>query len=991
VSKLFGIPIETVMVVLLAALAVTLGAVAMLAARNRVFFRLGIRNVRRRPGRTALIVAGSMLGTTIIAAALATGDTMSQTIRSSAVAALGSADEVVAARGVEAPLAPDSAGATGVRYFPQRDASRIARAAADSGLVDGVAPVIVEPVAVQDLTSRQNEPRVTLFAGQARSLKAFGPMRGQRGTVSLSQLAPHEVYLNAKAASSLGARSGDSLRILVGRAVELVRVRDIVHYRGGGTADEGLLMPLAPAQRLLGKPGLIKLVFVANRGGAGATERVIASLRPTLSRLGLEADNSKQDALKTADEQGAAFMSLFTTFGSFSIAAGILLIFLIFVMLAAERRTELGIARAVGTRRGHLVQMFVYEGLAYDILAAAAGALLGVAIAYGMVLGIASAFSATADVTIGFSVRLTSVIIAYAIGVLLTLGVVAFSARRVSRMNIVSAIRNLPEPPASARRSRWVLGAIGLTLGALLAYAGVSSNDGIVLGFGVLFLVLGLAPIARVLGASDRVVYTAAGLALVAWFVLPMSRWLLGDLKTNFSMFILSGLAIVVGASWALMYNADAVSGALTATLGRNRRLAPVIKLSLAYSLASRFRTGVTLAMFTLVVFTLVTGAVITGSFVSGTNDMGTFGGGFDVRATTAPASPVGDLRTALERAPGVRADDVTMVSNQSVLPIKARQIGTSAKPEPYLVHGADGAFLSHTTYRFAAMAPGYASASAVWTALQRHRRLAVVDSLVAPRKQNYSFGPPPKFALKGFYLEDQTFAPILVNVRDPQSGRSVRLTVIGILSDRTPLMMAGIWTSQATLSAAFGNRVVPTVHLLALKPGVDSVSTAKTVESAFLANGMQADSLQKLLGDAVSASLTFDRLIEGFMALGLIVGVAALGVVSARSVVERRQQIGVLRAIGYRRGMVQACFLIESSLVALTAIVVGTALGLAVAYNVIADTRRQPSWSGMPFDVPWLTLALIFVAVYGVAMLTTLAPARRASRVYPAEALRYH
>ena len=309
------------------------------------------------------------------------------------------------------------------------------------------------------------------------------------------------------------------------------------------------------------------------------------------------------------------------------------------------------------------------------------------------------------DVTIGFSVRLTSIVIAYAIGVLLTLGVVALSARRVSRMNIVSAIRNLPEPPASAGRSRWVLGAIGLTLGGLLVSAGVSSSDGIVLGFGVLFLVLGLTPIARVLGASDRIAYTAAGLALVAWFVLPMSRWLLGDLKTNFSMFILSGLAIVVGASWALMYNADAVSRALTATFGRNRRLAPVLKLSLAYPLASRFRTGVTLAMFTLVVFTLVTGAVITGSFVNGSNDIDTFGGGFDVRATTAPASPVGDLRTALERAPGMRASDVTTVSNQSVLPIKARQPGTGAKPEPYLVHGADRAFLSHTTYRFAAMA----------------------------------------------------------------------------------------------------------------------------------------------------------------------------------------------------------------------------------------------------------------------------------------------
>ena len=86
-------------------------------------------------------------------------------------------------------------------------------------------------------------------------------------------------------------------------------------------------------------------------------------------------------------------MSVFTTFGSFSIFAGAMLIFLI-VMLAAERRGELGIARAVGTRRGHLVQMYVYEGLAYDLMAAAVGALLGVAIAFGMVV-IASALDFT--------------------------------------------------------------------------------------------------------------------------------------------------------------------------------------------------------------------------------------------------------------------------------------------------------------------------------------------------------------------------------------------------------------------------------------------------------------------------------------------------------------------------------------------------------------------------------------------------------------------
>jgi hypothetical protein len=67
-STLFGIPVDSVLVALVAALAIALGGIAVLAARNRAF-RLGIRNARRRPARTALIVACSMLGTTIIASA----------------------------------------------------------------------------------------------------------------------------------------------------------------------------------------------------------------------------------------------------------------------------------------------------------------------------------------------------------------------------------------------------------------------------------------------------------------------------------------------------------------------------------------------------------------------------------------------------------------------------------------------------------------------------------------------------------------------------------------------------------------------------------------------------------------------------------------------------------------------------------------------------------------------------------------------------------
>lgn len=973
-SKLFGIPVGMLALVLGALLVASLAAIAAVAVRNRVFVRLGLRSAQRRRGRSALIVAGLMLGTVIIGAALATGDTMSQTIRSSALGALGQADEVVGAKGISSMFATNTGG-TGMRYFPQSYTRKIERAAGDQ--VSFVYPTLVDSVAAVDLRSRQSEPRITLYASTPVGMPT-GALR------------PGVVVLNPKAAEKLDAKAGDRLRVLAGTASTTVRVKEVRRYTGGAAPASGLLISLSTAQHLFGKPGMVDAFLVGNRDGLAGTDAVIAALTPTLDQLGLEADNSREDFIKIADQQGAAFMSLFSTFGSFSIAAGILLIFLIFVMLAAERRNELGIARAVGTRRSHLVWMYLFEGLAYDLVAAAVGVLVGLGVAFLMVLAL-SGLLAESDISIGFTVKTASIALAYSIGVLLTLLVVGYSARRVSRMNIVSAIRGLPDPAATkARKRRWLWPSVGIGLGLLFVWAGIQAEDAVALGVGVSALVLSAVPLLSHAGVPDRPLRTAAGLALVCWFTLPIPRLLLGQLKTNFGLFVFGGLMIVVGATWVIAYNSDVLLGGLSATLGRIRPLAPVLRMAVAYPLRSLFRTGVTLAMFTLVVFTLVVGSTITGSMVSAFNDVKSFGGGFDVRADVSTSTPVANIHRALRQAKGISSSDFRAVASMSTLPVKARQLGEKAGAEDFILHGVDGTFLRTTTYGMSAHARGYPSASAVWRAVRTHPGLAVIDSLSVPHKMNYNFGAVAAFHLRGFYLEDGTFDPTRVRVRDPQTGHARTLTVIGVLAQTAPQAMVGLYTAQSALTPVFGDRVRPTTYLMALRPGVDPVATAKHLEAAFLANGMQADAISKLLHEAVSASLTFDRLIEAFMALGLLVGVTALGVISARAVVERRQQIGVLRAIGFRKGMVQLAFLIESSFIAVTAILVGTGLGLAVAFNVVDEYARQPSMENLGLSVPWLTLAVIFVLVYLVAMLTTLAPARRASRIFPAEALRY-
>jgi putative ABC transport system permease protein len=1001
VNELFGIPTDTLALVLAAALAVSLGAIAVLAARNRILFKLGARNLGRRRGRTALIVVGLMLGTTIIAAAMTTGDTMSHTIRSSAVTALGQTDELVSTRGAEDALAAGEFGGGGqagaVRYFRETLLYEIHPAARHSRVVDGIAPAIIEEVAVVAPRTGQTEPRVTLFASDPGRLDGFGDITLADGSpIALAELKQGAVFLNEDAADELDAREGDIVRVLAGGRTRSVRVRAIVDYDGTGTDGPAALMPLNTAQRLLDKEGLIKHVLISNLGGetdgVRHTDAVLDALQPVLDRYGLEAAPSKRDALEAADQEGSAFMSLFTTFGSFSIVAGILLVFLIFVMLSAERRSEMGIARAIGTRRGHLVQMFVYEGLAYDVLAAAVGALLGIAAAFAMVTVLAGALGEF-GIEIERQVRVTSIVFSYSIGVLLTLAVVAFSSWRVSRLNIVTAVRGLPDPPQ--QRGRWrrvVAVGLGTVLSVLMIASGISAVDALTFNVGVSLALMTLIPVARMLGVGERIAYTVGGLGLVVWWLLPFDilETLTGESPAmNFSIFIVSGLLVVLGAVWTIVYNADVLLAAVSTAFGRIRALTPVLRMAVAYPLRSRFRTGVTLAMFTLVVFTLVMGAATSGSFISAYDNEREFAGGFEIRADSVAASPVDDMAAAVARDPSL-ADRVDAVASQSVLAAKARQLGTSMKEGSYPVYGFDDTFLDATTYEFAAMARGYESGRDVWNAMRAKPGLAIVDSLVVPRRENFNFGVPPDFRLSGFYLEDGTFDPVPIAVRDPQTGKTVRLSVIGVLKDSVAATMYGISTSQQTLAATFGDRVRPTTFHLSVPQDADAVAVATDLEAAFVSNGLEAQAMSDLLHDAVATSWTFNRLILAFMGLGLVVGVAALGVISARSVVERRQQIGVLRSIGFQRRMVQAAFLLESSFISLVAIFVGTTLALILAHNVINETSESQGTTNVELVVPWGTLGLVFFVVYAASLLTTLMPALRASRVEPAEALRY-
>jgi putative ABC transport system permease protein len=181
--------------------------------------------------------------------------------------------------------------------------------------------------------------------------------------------------------------------------------------------------------------------------GGEHTSNTLDKIRPVLSVNSLEADPVKKDAIEVADTRGEIFSTLFVLFGQFSVAAGMLLIFLIFVMLAAERKRELGMARAVGMQRSNLVRTFAFEGALYALAASAIGSVAGVGVGWVMVRLVGRGLAGgEGDFRIAFASSPENVVLAFCMGMVLTFAVVLISSWRVSRLNVVRAIRDIPEP-----------------------------------------------------------------------------------------------------------------------------------------------------------------------------------------------------------------------------------------------------------------------------------------------------------------------------------------------------------------------------------------------------------------------------------------------------------------------------------------------------------------------------------------------------------------
>ncbi len=999
--------------VLLIIVLIVLSIMAFIAVRNRIMVRIGLRNFWRHKGHSVICIVGLLVGTSIICGSMVTGDSIEYFIVKGTYEDLGMVDLTVSMEYGQ--------------YFNETIYDELSINEEIDGLTDGIAPMIIETVAAEDLNTSLFEPMVSLLGFDAHADRDFGMFTKINGDSTYGDdLEDNETIINEKLAEKFDAKPGDILDIRYsiggqpnGGQGNILRKQFIIRYivkdegkgrfsvsTGSGQMGMGMgvgqissavniFINLDAAQEMFYQEEKINLIKISNNGGIEEgvenSEKVKASVETALTAMQdpiaslLKVETVKQDRLDAAQKINEMISTFLTIFGAFAIIAGVILIINIFTMLAEERKSELGMARAVGMKRKHLMQSFLFEGVSYGLFASALGTGVGLGIGAVLIYAINHFFAIGEFGGIPFHFEVFTLVQAFCLGFIITFSTIFITSWRTSRLNIIRAIRGIEEP-----KIEWK-GVLPIIFSVIIMIIGIWSY----ISFPEIYLIRFLGPCAAIAGISiliwkwtnSRVAFSVGSLGILAYNLYAV-RTFFKDVPYDEVdiLFILSGVLIVLSTVLIVMYNSDPIIKAITGTFGRISRLRPTVKTAVSYPLKKKFRTGMTVAMFALVIYMIAMLSVFSNLFIiDADEEFLKQGGGYDIQGMAL--IPVNDLNNiyvyneALNQT--IKITSLTLKSNVTYF----EQIAVGFTPEVNvtgnvtpsempeipvdlpmmkgsMVFGVDDNFTSRNEYEFFKIMEGYNDPKEVWNDIKGNSSKIITSRLTT-------------LTFLGADVGDNITMMTLTGIREFQ--------IVGTLEE---VFLPGIFMSKDNLKQYF-NVTANSIFLFKLKDGADVDYTAKGIEREFRIVGMNTIIIREVIERGLEMMNSMFLLFEIYLDLGLIVGVAGLGVITIRSVVERKTEIGILRSLGFKRKMIRNAFLMEILFIASLGVIIGMVTGIVVSHElfdiIVAETEET-----IEFSIPWIKLIETAAIAYIVSILCTIFPARKASKIPPAEALRY-
>lgn len=621
------------------------------------------------------------------------------------------------------------------------------------------------------------------------------------------------------------------------------------------------------------------------------------------------------------------FFPLFYIASCIAVVIGIVLILNIFRMLTEERKREWGVLRATGLSRQDLSRLLRLEGLGYAL----GSSLIG------------------CGVSIGLSILLFSRL-----------------SEQLQRMAQAGSKQVIPFTFHMGIQP-WIS---GLSVGVLLVYLCMT----------FIAFQTSRRSIVEILNSdgekghhpfSQKHSYIRKGISflaavliiggLILTFTSPYQDWIKNE--EMILHFILSFL-LVIGMVVLLLVWMPTLFTWILKGLQAFPRVVSILKFSFRFPEMNRIRTGLLIFMFAMVLFLTSFSGVVSASIfeIYGGFDSRSATGGYDLTAQTSGILTTKELRS--------------MLADSKDIPTKSVEVATAVLQQSgdieqwYHLNGVDQEFARSTSLKLKHRSNRYFSDRKAWEAVAGDPDMMIVDQVTWDSDQ-----------FRKYQIGDRI--PISMGGKNAKK-------VIGVVrsqADHYPYSTTqGVWIQQRELLSQ-GKDNMETMILLRLSEDGNREETVKGLEKTFnLQNIFSLHDPYLVRMAATSFMRMFFTLFEGFSALGAVIGISGLMVVMYRVILERRQTIGMLRAIGLSNGQIFWSLFLEGTMIAMTGMALGIVMGSYTGYLLVEAVGEGVVEAVFPFS------KLVGYMAGGVAitMLFNWFPARESLRYTPAEATRY-
>jgi putative ABC transport system permease protein len=297
------------------------------------------------------------------------------------------------------------------------------------------------------------------------------------------------VVMNSDLATELGLGLGDQLVLPAAGGTARFRVIGLLST-ATVPGQEQVYLTLPAAQQLFGLGNRITQVEAVFAQGADrtATEKAVsAALGPDYQVGGLSTESTLLAALQVS---GFAF----NLFGIFALATAGFIILNSFRTVVAERRRDIGMLRAIGTRRRTVIGIFLAESLFQGVIGTALGIVAGWAMAAGLFAFLAPVFESVMHFTIGGPLFTPGTwVISILLGIGVTVAAAIVPARAAGRVTPMEAMRPQLGEVYVRRVGRRAWIGVGLIVVSLF---GLTTGSASLVGLGAVVFLVGIALVA---------------------------------------------------------------------------------------------------------------------------------------------------------------------------------------------------------------------------------------------------------------------------------------------------------------------------------------------------------------------------------------------------------------------------------------------------------------------------------------------------------------